>query len=78
MYYISEQQTTWLYNYVNACLSMPVGTQIVPAAPCSATVAPDGEASTSTSCTARAQPATSESTKAAPDPADWPADCQMR
>ncbi len=60
---------------MHACLSLPAGTEIIPPVPCSSTtVALDGETLTSRSCTARAQPATSESTKAAPiDPADWPA-----
>lgn len=51
-----------------------VSDAIIRLTPCSpTTVAPDGETSTSTSCTARAQPITSESIKAAPtDLPDWP------
>ncbi len=63
MCYSSEQHT---HNYVHACLSFPAGTQIIPPAPYSpTTVAPDGETSTSSSMPTRAQPETSESTKAA-------------
>lgn len=47
----------WVYIYVNACLSLPAGTQIIPQASCLPTTeAPNGETSTSTSCTARKLP----------------------